>query len=389
MTHDYPPLSGGGLALAVHDLSRALAAMPGVEVSVLSSRLRDHCTDDRRASGPGASAGDVRWRRAPRRRTVAWLRSADLVCAHWTFSFRWLATASMLLGPRLGVPTICVVHTAPAHAGFNRLRHLPGWARCLLVRLIGAGMRPCAAVVALGPTHASELTAAGLPVTHVLPLVVRTPPPRRAAPGGNAGAGATVGIAGELSRLKGADRIPGLVRALTPDLGFRIAGAGPLARPIGRCVAGLPPAQRARVTLLGWIDAAAMPSFYAVVDVLLVLSRTEAQSRVVLEAMLAGVVVVTSADRACPDLVVPDVTGVVVDVDDPVACRRRILGLVGDPGRMAALRAAARRRATAVVDDAATGWRRLVADALAPDQTDQGCEGAGGASGTSRIAWSA
>lgn len=43
MLHDYPPVSGGGLALSVLDLTSCL---PGSRYAVLSSRFIDHYADD-------------------------------------------------------------------------------------------------------------------------------------------------------------------------------------------------------------------------------------------------------------------------------------------------------------------------------------------------------
>jgi glycosyltransferase involved in cell wall biosynthesis len=349
MTHDYPPVNGGGLARGVSELAEAVRDQ--FDVLVMSSRLRDHCADDR-----GRHA--VAFRRARPWHTVTELRRADLVCAHWTFSFRRLSTLSALVGPWLGRRTVCIIHTAPAHCDLNRLRYLPGWARRAVLGLMRMALSRCAAVVALGPSHAAALRAAGFPVSHVLPLIVSLPIPDASEP--RASARPTVGIAGELSRLKGSERIPLLLRSLTPDFSVEIAGAGPLAHHIARSVDRLPAYQRAAVTLRGWIDGDQMPGFYAGLDFLILPSRTEAQSRVVLEAMLAGVVVIVPADSGGTDSVVDDMTGVVVDPDNPASCRRRLIDLVHDPSRTAAIRARARQAALDQQRDATKRWRSFL-----------------------------
>src|SRR5579859_5601863 len=237
MTHDYPPATGGGLATAVRELAELLA--PAYSVVVLSSRSRDHATDDRGLTMP-ATPG-VRYGQAGC--LTAWraLRQADLIMSHWTFSFRRLATFALLAGPLLGKPTACVVHTAPDHHGFGRLRLLP---RRLLFAVAAVLLARCTAVVALGPAHRAALIAAGLPVTHVLPVPVHVP--GRAPLSRDRRSLRTIGFAGELSAMKGADRLAGLLQLVTPDFAVHIAGAGPLGRRLRTAAAGLPPDQRAR-----------------------------------------------------------------------------------------------------------------------------------------------
>jgi len=360
MTHDYPPLTGGGLALGVRELAELLA--DDHDVLVLSSRLSDHFADDRRrlraAGAPRTAPG-----RATLPRLFRALRRADLLLAHWTFSVRPLATISLLLGPLLGIPTVCVIHTAPQHCEYNRLRRLPSWLRAGLLRAVRAAMVRCAAVVALCPSHRRALDGAGFSVTHVLPLMLSREPADASArrklrheP--------VVGFAGELSRLKGADAIPSLLAALTPAFGFAIAGAGPLAGTLTRAVGRLSSEQRARVELMGWIDPLRMRGFYAGIDFLLVLSRTEAQCRVVLEAMMSGVVVVAVATTGTVDLITDGVTGVLVPGDDPASCGDRLVQLAANPARVAAIRGRAVEFAAELLRESRRAWRELFADLL-------------------------
>jgi glycosyltransferase involved in cell wall biosynthesis len=338
MAHDYPPWSGGGLALAVRELAGIVAGEH--HVTVLSARLRDHFADDRslRLDAP-FRVGGVRC-------LLRLIPDADILMAHWTFSFRRLATAAILLGPLVGVPTVVVVHTAPDHVRFNRLRRLP---HGILLRLLRVALRRCAAVVAVTATHAAALREAGLPVTHVLPIPVSIARrPRRAHDG------FVVGIAGEVCRLKGCDLLPGLVAVLPAGVRLRVAGDGPLLSSLRRVL----PADR--VEFLGRVDPAAMPEFYAGIDALLTLSRTETRPRVVVEAMLVGVPVVAPRAPWVDDLVVDDVTGALVEADDPESCSRRLADLAADPGlRQRLARAAEAARAAEVKSEAAV-WRLLV-----------------------------
>jgi glycosyltransferase involved in cell wall biosynthesis len=382
MIHDYPPLTGGGLAAGVRELAAGLAT--GYRVIVLSARLADHFGDDRRSrsrsrsssSSPSPSPSPSRPRPPAGRfppafrvggliQLVRLARDADLLVAHWTFSFRRLATAALLLGPRLGTPTVLVFHTAPEHLRFNRLSWLPAGARARLLRLLARALRPCAAVVALGPAHAARLRAAGLPVTRVLPLPVRPPDPPPGGPpassrGRPSGSRLVVGVAGELSRLKGTHLLPDLLAALTPAVHFHVAGAGPMLARLRRAVARLDPPRRAAVVLAGRLAPEAMPAYYRSLDVLLLLSGTEARPRVIVEAMQAGVVVVAPATDWAADLVVDGDTGVLFDRADPHACRRCLAGLAGDPPRRRRLARRAAARAAALAGGDLTGWRALV-----------------------------
>lgn len=370
MTHDYPPFRGGGLALNVRELAEALAQAQAYDVTVLSARLRDHFADDR--AGPADTAGtSVRYGRAGLVCAARALASADLVVTHWTFSFRRLSSLSVLLGPLLGRPTVCVVHTRPDHLLYNRLRWLPHRLRRLLLSAAAVAMRRCAAVVALGTAHSDELRRAGLPVTHVLPLPVSTAPIGRTATPDSRAEGtdarvSTVGIVGELSFAKGSDRMPALVSWLTPRFEVRIAGAGPLAGWLAEQIDMLPPAKRARVMLAGHLDPAQMAGFYRSVDVLLVPSRTEAQPRVILEAMLLGVVVAAPADTAGFGLVADGRTGVLVDADNGRGVLDAILTLSGDPGRVAWIRQEAAAFARVQQQGSRLGWLSLLSTARCP-----------------------
>src|SRR5262245_108213 len=286
--HDYPPVTGGGLALAARDLGRVLE--PGFRTVILSSRLKDHFADDRQSPELAAPSSLAR---VDPVRLGSLLRPADLVISHWTFSFRPLATLAVLIAPRLGKRTVCVVHTAPDHCLFSRLRWMPRGVRAWLVRTFGSvALSRCEAVVALSPEHGDSLLEAGFPITHVAPLPV-----------GNVGIDAAyrhhvasgrhpeaVGFVGEVSRLKGADALPDLMNTLTPRYALHIVGEGPLLQSIIGAARDLPPAHRRRVIFDGKVAPSEMGDIYREIDCVLVLSRTESQSRVTIEAMLSGVI---------------------------------------------------------------------------------------------------
>jgi glycosyltransferase involved in cell wall biosynthesis len=356
MVHDYPPLTGGGLALAVRDLTSVLES--DLQCETLSSRLLDHYADDR-ADHPASRHTGLA--------LIARMRSTDLLLAHWTFSFRRLATVALVVAPWLGMPVVWVIHTGPDHCAYNRLGALPAKVRNLLVRRFGRLVeRRCAAVVALSPSHAVALGRAGITVTHVLPLPVapvdayddlwRLRVGDRTTP-------RIIGVIGELSRLKGVDALPGLIDALTPRFTFHVVGRGPLRGELEHFVAGLDPLRRACVTVLEPVPPGRMAEVYRDVGCVLVLSRTESQCRVVLEAMLCGVVVLARRIDGVADLIVHGRTGYFVDPEQPQSVRKALDDVTDHPSRLREMRARARQVAEEHFRSSCSGWRAFVADA--------------------------
>jgi 1,2-diacylglycerol 3-alpha-glucosyltransferase len=347
MVHDYPPMSGGGLALAARDLTRVLGDR--FDVSICSSRLVDHFADDR--ADAQAVAARLRWQS---------IVASDCAIVHWTFSFRWLSTLALACFPLTRRRTVCVVHTAPDHCLYNRLGVLPPTLRRSAVATAARLMARCDEVIALSQSHACALRGAGVPVTKILPLPVA----RHLAPTEQARtalkAPVTVGIAGELSRLKGSDDLPGLLAVLLPECNIVIAGRGPSLAALLATIGGLPSKARSAVTVTDRLAPQQMASFYAGIDCLLLCSRTESQSRVVLEAMLAGVLVLARPTTGVEDLVLDGLTGFLIDPANPCTVRDRLHLLLQQPDLASAVRGAARERANDVVLRAERDWVDLL-----------------------------
>jgi len=262
---------------------------------------------------------------------------------------------------------VCVVHTAPDHCLFNRLRRMPGGLRGWLVRTFGTvALSRCEAVVALSPEHADSLLDAGFPITHVAPLPV-----------GGIGIEAAyrhhvslgripevVGFVGEVSRLKGADALPGLMNTLTPRYALHIVGEGPLLQSIVGAARDLPPAHRRRVLFDGKVAPSEMGNIYRELDCVLILSRTESQSRVTIEAMLSGVIALVSPEARLGHVVVDDVTGLVIDPHRPGTVLHKLRYLAASPAIAAAIRARARQRALDLVTRSSAVWNELIRGAL-------------------------
>jgi glycosyltransferase involved in cell wall biosynthesis len=361
MVHDYPPFTGGGLALGVQDIAAGL--YDTLTFRIVSSRARDHFADDRPRLAPIDRGDEHVCTLATPRRALGWLRDADVLVVNWTFSFRRLSTLLLLAAPLLGKPTILVVHTAPDHLQYNRLRRMPVAVRKGLVALVAAAARRCTAVVALSQAHAAALARVGFPAARVIPIPVADECYDNALDGRDGRPIRTVVILGELSELKGADTIPRLLPVLTSTFDVRIVGRGPLAELVTAAAATLPPVQRASVVVSEPVEPSAVPQVFDEADCVLVLSHSESQCRVALEAMLSGVVVVARAVGGICDLIPDDaVTGFLVDPDEPESVHDVLLRLADDPAEAGLVRRRAFEHASRVCANSKSEWRRLLLD---------------------------
>lgn len=170
-----------------------------------------------------------------------------------------------------------------------------------------------------------------------------------------------LGVIGELSRLKGADALPALVAEATPRYSFRIVGAGPRAPALERAVSRLDSRRQACIALSRRVPPEDMPAVYREIDCVLSLSRTESQSRVVLEAMLCGVLVLARPVDGVVDVVAHGRTGFLVDPDDPASVVGLLDQLAGQPLRVRAVLAAARRTALRHFTVSRAGWQAFFA----------------------------
>lgn len=363
--HDYPPATGGGLALAARDLNQLLQHR--CRSVILSSRLKDHFADDRQCAEVSCSSS-VGVRRLIKLRPL--LRSADLIMVHWTFSFRRLSTLAVLIGPIMRKRIVCIVHTAPDHCNFNRLRWMPSLIRAQLIRTFASILTRCEAVIALSAKHASSLREAGFQITHVVPVPVLPGPELEAAYRHHLRARydlATIGFVGELSRLKGADALPALINALVPRYALCIVGDGPLSRRLIRTAQFLSSGADGRVSFVGMVQPSAMGAIYEKLDCIMVLSRTESQSRVTLEAMLTGVIVLASPNAGLDDVVLDNVTGLFIDPDRPETVLEKLRYLGRFPSAAAGIRAHARAFALDLVNRSAHDWEDLMRAVLAQE----------------------
>ena len=104
--------------------------------------------------------------------------------------------------------------------------------------------------------------------------------------------------------------------------------------------------------------------FYQETDCVLVLSRSESQSRVTLEAMLAEAVVLANAVGGIRDLIQDGSTGFLIDPDQPGSIRGTLMRLASDPAEVAEVRQRAREYATGVCTRSSQDWRSFLVELI-------------------------
>ncbi|MFQ5880874.1 MAG: GT4 family glycosyltransferase PelF [Candidatus Methylomirabilales bacterium] len=152
-----------------------------------------------------------------------------------------------------------------------------------------------------------------------------------------------VGIVSRLVPIKGHRtflRAARLVVAALPSAHFLVVGDGKL-RPELEADARTLGLQE-QVRFLGWrLD---LSRIYADLDCLALSSRNEGVPVCLLEAMTAGVPVVATAVGGVPDLVIPGVTGLLVQPEDPQDLAAAILNILRNPALARRMTVAARHR---------------------------------------------
>ena len=120
----------------------------------------------------------------------------------------------------------------------------------------------------------------------------------------------------------------------------------------------------ARVRFLGEVKRADIPDLLRAADIFAMPTRFEGQSNAVLEAMHAGLAIVSSDIPAQVETLGgpgPDAVGELLPLDDDAAWIAALDALVRDPGRRAALAERARTRAQLfTAERMADGFERLI-----------------------------
>ncbi|HKB77592.1 MAG TPA: glycosyltransferase family 4 protein, partial [Myxococcales bacterium] len=131
------------------------------------------------------------------------------------------------------------------------------------------------------------------------------------------------------------------VRAQWPDASLTVAGQGSQAEPLRRLAADL---GEAGVRFVGRVEPGGMPGLLDSADIMLNASLIDNQPVTLLEAMAAGLPVVTSAAGDIPSLVRDGETGRLVPASDPSAMARAVGDLLAHPVAAAGIAQRARRQ---------------------------------------------
>ena len=143
--------------------------------------------------------------------------------------------------------------------------------------------------------------------------------------------GRLVGFVGRLVECKGGAVLLRAARTVLeryPDVAFVLAGEGPLRSELEVMAARLGIAEKVR--FLG--NRSDIPAVYASLDMLVLPSLDEAAPMCVLEAMASAKPVIATRVGALPKLVIPEVTGILVEAGDAAGLAENILHLLHNPG---------------------------------------------------------
>ncbi len=212
----------------------------------------------------------------------------------------------------------------------------------LALRRFGRVATPSAAVArVLGRRNMPAEILKTIPNGIAMEPFRRAEPSLRAAfaPGGQR----LVGMVGRLVPEKGGATLLAAARtvlAQEPDVRFVFVGDGPERAAWESLAAAMGIASQ--VLFAGSRND--MPAVYASLDVLALPSFREAMPMCLLEALAAARPVVASRVGAVPDVVIPGVTGLLVDPGDAPALSAALLRLLRDPARAAALGSQGRAR---------------------------------------------
>lgn len=185
-----------------------------------------------------------------------------------------------------------------------------------------------------------------------------------------------VGFLGQLIPRKGVDvllRAVARARDMGAELHLSVAGDGPQAGPLARLCAAL--GLDDLVTFVGPLAYHDLGSFLAGIDLLVLPTRYDYRSVAVLEALAAGVpVITTTADGNSRSTVVDGRNGFIVPPDDVEALAERLVRLSRDRALLARITQGARDTDIPTPDEAAEGLLKLLCG-IGPAGSQTGARG--------------
>jgi glycosyltransferase involved in cell wall biosynthesis len=237
-----------------------------------------------------------------------------------------------------------------AHA-FSFRREMPAPLRWAAARVESLACARVGGVICLTRGDREEAAARGLPTAcfTVIPNGIDIGRfPARENRRGELGLDAATPVVGMLARLVPQKdpvtfvRVAEAIAAAIPSARFLLVGDGPLRVEVERAGRGL--IEAGRLVLTGFRTD--VPELLATLDVVVMPSLWEGLPLALLEAMAAGRAVVASALPGHAEVIVHGETGLLAPAGDPARIAADVVGLLGDPGRRAALG----RRARASVE---------------------------------------
>lgn len=238
---------------------------------------------------------------------------------------------------RPGIALVAVNHLCVADPALTpyRSRRQAFFHRRLVNAFEARSYRAAAAVVAVSDYTAEQVRrqCGGLEVTTVANGVDTDFLRPGEADGGGRADGLDLLFVGNLSRRKGADLLPRIMRRLGPQYRLFYASL--------RAGERLPPAPN--LYPLGCLDENRLRDAYRRADLILFPTRLEGLPYVVLEGMACGKPVVASDVASLPELIAHGQTGVLCPLDDVDAFVLAVKGLQQDAARRMEIGGAARR----------------------------------------------
>lgn len=249
----------------------------------------------------------------------------------------------VVFGRQMGVPVLSSFHLDVAHIATFYGMHLVGW---LLGKIVTQGFRWSDYTLAPSQLIRDKMRAQGIPRVGLWRRGVdadlfhpslRDEATRAELSGGHPDDTILLYV-GRLAPEKQIEQVREVLRRV-PGTRLALVGGGPHRPVLEEYFAGLP------VVFAGYRTGAELARAYASADVFVFPSAFESFGLVLLEAMGAGIPVVSSRVGGAIDIVEEGVSGYTFDVDDVEGLVRGVAACVSEPAHLDAMKTAARKRA--------------------------------------------